>query len=340
MDRDFSLHPVRSLLLLVLPLLTFKAAANADVHVRFDLGTTVACRDLTDEAFSAIHPGERLFEAKIEISSMLTSGGEDDLVEYLFRMSSPQHSLRIVDYSPRTTLASDYQGGITIEEHEEDTKGAGLAVTGVVEPIKITGHGDAGTKKTLIKKYELVAPMDSVAASGTIEQGFGVYFKLRQSRHSNLEGSKQFQLVFRTTESWRGDLLDVRCEAFGTDRGIVRQFDEQVRCGLQEFPVALYRMGDSKAKSIAEQYARSSQKLRVIAAASHREIKRRSYPSFFHELGGLLDLTDPKIPSSWLQQILTQRTSGHSFENRLPARVRSAASDYLTAKRELGMLKR
>lgn len=341
MDRIFSLLPLRSSSIIALVIATSSTAVHAhEPHVRFDLVPAIACRDVTDNAFSKDHPGERLFEAKLEISSLLVSGAEEDLIEYVFRMTSPQHSLRLVDYSPRTTLASDYTGGITIEEREEKTKGAGLTITGAFEPVKITGHGDAGTKKTVTKKYELVAPMDSVASSGTIEQGFGVYFKLRQSRQTNLEGSKEFQLIFRAPESWRGDLLDVRCEALGMNRGIVRQFDEQARCGLQEFPIALYRTGDREAQLIAERYAKSGQKLRAIATASHQEIKRRSYPSFFHELGGLLDVTDPKIPSSWLQQVLSEEASAYSFESRLPKQVRSAASDYLTAKRELRKLKR
>jgi hypothetical protein len=215
-----------------------------------------------------------------------------------------------------------------------------LAVAGVHEPLKLNGHGDIGAKKTLTTKYELAAPMDSVAASGTVEQGFGVYFKLRQSRQTNLEGSQQFQIIFRAPAEWRGDLLDIRCEAIGVDRGLVRQFDQRVRCGWHECTVALYRAGDVEAKTVAERYATSSQRLRIIAARSHEEIQRRSYPSWLHELGGLLDVTDPKIPASWLEQILTEPNSGHAFENRLPQQVRTAASAYLTAKRELRELTR
>jgi hypothetical protein len=318
-------------------------AVTADAkrpHVKFDMVPAVACRDVSDDEFTALHPGERLFEAKLDISSMLAAGREDDLVEFFFRMASPQKSLRIVEYSPRTTLASDYNGGITIEEKEEKTRGAGLAITGAYEPVKITGHGDAGTKKTLTKKYELVAPMESVTASGTIEHGFGVYFKLRQSRQTNLEGSKEFQLIFRAPAEWRGDLLSVRCEAFGIDRGVIHQLDQQVRCGLHEFPVALYRVGDEEAEAIAERYVVSSHRLRVTAAASRKEIQRRSYPTVLHELGGLFDVADPKIPATWLQQILSDNSSGYGFENRLPQQVRSAASDYLVAKRALRNLKR
>lgn len=337
MERILRSLPVLVLSLVLLPPGNVDAKAP---QLRFDMLSAIACCDVTDDDFAATHPGERLFEAKLEISSLLVAGNESDLVELFFRMRSPQQSFRIVDYSPRTTLASDYTSGITIEKKEETTKGAGLAVSGLVEPVKITGHGDAGTKNSLTTRYELAAPMDSIAASGTIESGFGVYFKLRQSRQTNLEGSKEFQVVFRAPEQWRGDFLDVRCEASGINRGIIDQLDEQTRCGFQQFSVALYRVGDEEAKAIAQRYAASTRKLRTVAAESHQEIKRRSYPSLLHEIGGLLDVTDPKIPASWLQQILGGNTSGYGFENRLPEQVRSAASSYLTAKRDLRKLKR
>ena len=342
MDRSFSSRGLFQLScsFLLTIVLAVPAADGGQPHIEFDMQPAVACRDVTDDQFAKLHPGERLYEARIEISSMLAAGSEHDLTEFFYRLASPQQSIRIVDYSPRTTLASDYNGGIAIEEKQEKTKSLGLAVSGVWEPVKVTGHGDAGRKKTVTKKYELVAPMESVAASGTIEHGFGVYFKLRQSRQINLEGSKEFQLIFRAPAKWRGDLLDVRCEAFGIDRGIVRQFDQQVRCGLSEFPVALYRAGDSRAQAVAQRYVESSYRLRTIAVASRNEIQRRSYPTVLHELGRLFDVTDPKIPSTWLEDVFNDGASGHSFENRLPASVRSATAEYLTAKRALRELRR
>ncbi len=317
-------------------------ASNANAkppRVRFDMMPVVACRDVTDDEFAAVHPNERLIEAKFEISSMLDDGSESDLTEFVFRMTSPQQSFRVTDYSPRTKVASEYLGGILIEKKKEDSKGLGLVASGGWEAAKINAHGDAGSKESLTTKYELVAPVESVTASGTIQGGYGVYFKLRPSRQDTLEGAKSYQVVFRASSDWRADIMHVACEARGMQRGIVRQLDEEVRCGLAEFPVALYLAGDEQAKSVAAQFARSNQKLRTLAVKSRDEIKRRSYPTVFHELGGLLDVSKPKIPPTWLNQVLRDSVSGHEFENRLPAQVRSAASDYLTAKRELRKLK-
>jgi len=308
-------------------------------NVRFDTLPAVACRDVTDDEFASMNPDERLLEAKFEISSILDFGSEADLTEFFFRMTSPQQSFRIADYSPRTKLASDYNGGITIEKKQEDSKGVGLAVTGGWSAAAATGRGDACTKNTLTTKYELVAPMESVTASGTIQDGYGVYFKVRRSKQDTLEGAKEYQVIFRVPQQWRGDILLVHCEARGIQHGIVHQLDEEVRCGFNQFPIALYLAGDEQAKRIAEQFAASNHRLRSTATLSQDEIKRRSYPTVLHELGGLLELAEPKIPPSWLEQMLSDGAPGYEFENRLPAQVRSAASDYLTAKRELRKLK-
>lgn len=325
---------------LALALITFATDAIAKPpQVRFDTLPAVGCRDVTNEEFALVYPGERLLEAKFEISSILDSGAESDLTEFFFRMTSPQQSFHVLDYAPRTTLASDYTGGITIEKKKEDSKGIGLSATGGWEAAKLNGHGDAGSKNTLTTKYELVAPMESVTASGTVQNGYGVYFKMRRCRQGTLEGAKAYQVIFRAPQQWRGDILHVHCEARGMQRGIVQQLDEEVLCGFGQFPIALYLAGDEEAKRIAEQFVTTNHRLRSTAIKSQQEIKRRSYPTVLHELGGLLELAEPKIPKSWLEQLLSDGAPGHDFENRLPAQVRTAASEYLVAKRELRKLK-
>jgi hypothetical protein len=333
MDRTF-------ISLLCLAIASFTTDANAKPpRVRFDTMPAVACRDVTDEEFALLHSGERLLEAKFEVSSILDSGSEAELTEFFFRMTSPQQSFRVVDYSPRTTLSSDYSGGISIEKKKEGARGLGLNATGGWEGAKLTGSGDAGSKNSLTTKYELVAPMESVIASGTIQDGYGVYFKLRRSRQGTLEGAKEYQIIFRASQHWRGDFLHVHCEARGMQRGFVHQLDEEVQCGFGQFPIALYLAGDEEAQRIAEKFVASNHRFRSTAIKSQQEIKRRSYPTVLHELGGLLELAEPKIPPSWLEQILSDSASGYEFENRLPAQVRTAASEYLVAKRELRKLK-
>src|SRR5688500_8382914 len=58
-------------------------AALAEVpRVYFDMPFAVACRDVTPPEFYSANPGQKLIEARFEISSLLTSGDERDLAQY------------------------------------------------------------------------------------------------------------------------------------------------------------------------------------------------------------------------------------------------------------------
>src|SRR5262245_66234094 len=91
--------------LLVLSLLFGAAppAAFAEVpRVQFDLPYSIACHDVSPPGFLAANPGLKLIEVRLEISSLLVAGQEKDLTQYFIRIESPQQSLHVVDYLPKT----------------------------------------------------------------------------------------------------------------------------------------------------------------------------------------------------------------------------------------------
>jgi len=99
------------------------AGAAEPPRVHFDMPYAVACRDVTPPEYSKSHPGHKLVEAKLEISSLLTAGQEKDLTQYFIRVESPQRTLTIADYLPKTqheSLASK----VTTEKTTE--RGAAL----------------------------------------------------------------------------------------------------------------------------------------------------------------------------------------------------------------------
>src|SRR5689334_20658864 len=71
------------------------AIAAEPPRVQFDTPYVVACRDVTPANYVASHPGYKLIEAKLEISSLLVAGHEKDLTHYFVRVESPQHTLAI-----------------------------------------------------------------------------------------------------------------------------------------------------------------------------------------------------------------------------------------------------
>ncbi|MFV1964652.1 MAG: hypothetical protein ACC628_04465 [Pirellulaceae bacterium] len=335
-------HMPHMVLSLLLSLATTSSLKAASPNVRFDTACVVACRDVSSEEFTAANPGERLLEVRLEVSSLIVHGAEENLLQYFYQFTSPNRSLQVADYRPRTTPASEYAGNIGIEMRKETSKSAGIAVTGAWDNlIKATGTGDMGSRDSSSVRYELVAPQESLAASGTICRGYGVYFKLKHMRQSLLEGSKEFVLVFRAPRGWRGDFVHVHCQAKGRSRGVIRQLDEEVSWGRNDFLVALHLEADEESKRIAEEFVDAAIKLRRAAARNQRVIHKRNYPTVFHEFGSLLGAVEPKLSDTWLSEVLY--LSGHQrlerIADRLPEEVRAAAIDYVAVRDELQQLR-
>ena len=325
-------------MLAMLALPTGAVAEAAAPHVEFDVPLVVSCTDVTTDEFSASYPRHRLLEATFEISSLVSRGVEADLVEYIYRFVSPRTSVRVADYHPRTTLASDYAGGITIEKKDETSKSTGVVLNGAWDHlVQASGNSSMGTKRTDSERYELVAPLDAVAASGTLLNSQGVYFKLRRSRQLNLEGSKVFTIVFSAPHDWQGNLLQVDCRARGYDRGVVRQLDELTDCGHSSLRVVLVGVGDESGRELGEAFVRAERQLRQLAAASREDVHRLNYPTVLHELGGMFDVVKPKVSDAWLEQLLRhpRQAAQDKTHRNLPPKLRAAAEEYLTARHRL-----
>ena len=93
-------------------------------QISFDLPDTIECRDVTPSDFAASHPTLKVIEAKLRISARVIEGGESEIVDFLYIITSPDKRLRIQDYLPNTTLESQYERDrIEVTEASEDQKG-------------------------------------------------------------------------------------------------------------------------------------------------------------------------------------------------------------------------
>lgn len=310
-------------------------------QVAFDMPPMAACRDVTTPEFTADFPNEKLIEARFEISALIR-GEEENLLQFFYRMESQRQSMRVADFLPKTTLASNYAGNISIENKDEKSNHLGVAFTAPLDwPLKATSSGDIGSKQLHGIRYELVPPMEAIAASGTLQRGFGVYFKLRPSRSTSLEGAKEFVVVFRVPRSWRGDLVHVDCRAMGLQRGVITPLDERVVAGHERFVIALFTAGDLAAQRAAEEFVRAENRLLEIAASKQREIEQRSFPTFAHRVGKFFDVVEPKVPAAWTRQVIygDSELELREIERYLPAPVRNAASAFVAAKRNLSEMR-
>ncbi len=321
------------------------ADARADApRVAFDMDPVIACRDVTTAEFSESYPHERLIEASWSVSSLIRDGREDDLIEFLFWLETTGQPFRVFDYAPRTTLASDQAGNVSIERKTERSRGVSVAVTAPhAWPAKLSGGGDFGSKNSDAVRYELVPEMTPVAASGTIQGGSGVYFKLRPSRSTSLEGAKEFSVTFRVPASWRAGCAVLTCTARGEERGVLPLLKDQVVCGRHRFLVALYQGGDLDAQITAEDLIRAKSHLVRTVVAKRREIERQFYPTVAHKVGVLLDVIPPRLPSDWTEQVIYGAASAdleNRIASRMPGSVRNAVSQYAVARRELSRMSR
>ena len=306
-------------------------------QVQFDVNSRLGCRDVTPADFAKLNPDEKLVEARFQVSSLIQRGSEEDLLQFVYHVASLRQTLRIVDYSPQTLLASELAGNVTVEEKTDENE----QITGALAipsfwNAKVTANGDLGKKRQQSQKYELLPPLLPVAASGTLDRGYGVYFKLKPSRRTSLEGAKEFSIVFRAPRTWRGDCVQLTCQATGTWRSVMPPLSETRTCGARRFTIALYAEGDAEAKTLAERLVRAEADLLRSVSVNRREIQKRLYPTLAQKIG----VAEPLLPSNWTEQLIgaPQPEASDQLRQRLPHDVQQAVAEYTLAKRDLNRL--
>ena len=313
------------------------SAAHAGApRLQFDVSTTVACRDVTSPEFAATNPAERLLEARFQISLLSQLGPDREAAELLIRIESPDTSVQVADYFPKTTLASDFAGPISVEQHEERAKSVDFKLSGQSLAAHAGGSSSEHLKTTLHTQSQKLPPLELCAASGTVLRGHGVYFKLKPTSHTSLEGAHDYVLVLRVPASWRGDTLLVNCEAFGLESSFASSSSTRHRWGARSFNVALYREGDSVAQARAAHLVRAERELRAAVANQRRQLEKRTRPNPLQEFEAMFKRNEPKLPENWLEQVLyTAADLSPSLQDSLPTDVRAAALNYRDAKRQI-----
>lgn len=301
-------------------------------RVKFDMPYLLAARDVTPAAFREVNPLERLVEIRFPISSFLVAGDEDDLTQLVYRIEGPQGQFAVTDFLPKTTLESRYAGNLNVEslsDHEADLH---IDLAGNYQWLTgFTANAKYHDKEFSQVKGELLPPLEAVAASGTTNRQRGVYFKLRGSSRTWLEGEKEFAAVLRVHQDWRADYVVVRCEAEGIQRGFVTQLDERRSAGRRDFVVALYAEGDATAKATAAELVRAEAALRQ-SVRQQPQVGKTTTPTTLIRWGQ--PATRDATPVDWLTQLVFVPTAT-TIPPQLPASVKSAASDFLAARERM-----
>ncbi|WP_162006730.1 hypothetical protein [Roseimaritima sediminicola] len=318
-------------------------AGNA---IRFDLPSLAVAENVSDSRDDAGSeqnsganarplPGQRLVRIPLRLSALVDAPEPPRIDQVMIQVYAMDSTISVVDYAPRTELASPYEGNLEIAKTAERNKHLGFTVDGGYgKMIEGTLAGDVAKKDLETVKFRRVAPLEVVAASGTLGRGRGVYFKLRSTALQVLEGDKQFEVVLSVPQDWQSGLLDVRIEA-NTNKKTFAGLDSENRCvGRAHFVVATFVDAAPAVRQAAMQLIERETDLRSVAAR-HRAETRSGASNLLRQMASALDLGNEPLREDWLYQVMRGTVDPHLDRNirRLPMQVRIAILDYQDARK-------
>lgn len=253
-------------------------------EIEFDLVPVVECRDVTPPEFAATHPDQRVIEAVLRISMRLKSGSAHDVREITLEVASRDQSLLVFDYCPNLVLESDVAGEIEITKTHETGSSIGAGITGGTGipyggvNVNVSPNATVGTSKRdqLTETAKRIPDKDVVLVGGTMDSGYGVFFKFRPSGQTPVEGRKEFVCRYVVPRTWRGDWLAVSIHAIGEHK---EYFLKSIKpSGAGQWELGLFLAGDKEARSAAWQLAATQGLVspRQVEAYAQREAAANS----------------------------------------------------------------
>lgn len=190
------------------------AFATDRIDLAFDLPAVLPCRELSETTAT----GGRLVEVVAPVSLVLYAGAADELEDVVVEIDGEALGLAVHDYSPRTELTTDLAEPIEQKRSVAVDKSIGASLGGKLGAdvaITPTVSGGLSTIETNTETVSRLPPRTATVVSGTTGGRTGVYFKLRRSSQSTLEGEHTFRVVFAAPADWQGGEVLVRCVAHG-----------------------------------------------------------------------------------------------------------------------------
>lgn len=255
--RSFSVRPWFPAIVAVHLLLPQSKTAAAEPVLSFDFGRALACRDVTPTELSEQYPSERVVEATLRLSVYLVSGDVSQVEAIRVEISDQDARLRVHDFSPRTRLESEFAGEIEWTKTTESSHSLGASLGGelpclggVKANVTPSINGGVGGKEIVTESQKRIAPKQVAVASGTMNEEHGVFFILRPSPASTLEGVHELTVQFVVPADWRGDAVRVSVQASGEQKTL--WIKQQKVFAQKSTGVALFMTGDVAARRAAQ----------------------------------------------------------------------------------------
>lgn len=354
----------RSTCLLFAVLASGPSIADAgDGHfISFDLPPTAVAVPVTTAGDHAALPtgvGETV-EVSLRLSSLVCGSELPQIDRWMIRCVPRSSAWRVVDYAPRTETASEYASPIQVKKTDEEASAFGMSTD--VAPLKVSGafvgaSGHMGFDKTAkhlnSTQFDRHAPLHAVTASGTIERGRGVYYKLRWTSTQVLEGEKEFKVTFGVPHGFRAGLLDVSVvavgkpaegnsmsEAFSQIPVLGDDHNKMRAIGKGQFVVAVHAEGDPDAWRAAESVANTELALRNQAKSIRAAKPSHSLSTLIRHVAAKLDMDSADVHDDWVNRLVFGSADPHtdSVIRKLPTQVRVIALDYCDARKKLETL--
>lgn len=321
-------------------------AAGAE-SVRFDAPRMVSADPLAWEQ-SGYQPsiaGTRLVSIRIRMSAQVPVRTHEQIDELLFQVRSASGLTRVLDHWPKTQASSQVQGSIDVSTTNYEQQHFSLrALAGSPGTAAATGSLQRDAIETLERSYAEKPKLVTYLSSGTLNRGSGVFWQLRPSPEQSIEGDRDYWLLCEVSHDWKGDLFEVTAQASlksASSRYSTSHLGEtgssSCSTGMGRYRIAVYLAGDGQAYEQAERFVEYEQRLYQVADRHHEQIRKTQTPTPLHRLAQSLDLSEPAIPTHWLDYVLYEPNLTYIDDKtaQLPVDVRVAVLDYIDNKQAL-----
>lgn len=307
------------------------ASFCAAEEVRFDVPSVVIAQRIDASSVNQPLMGGKLVRIRVPVS-IYFADQRGRISEATVTVSSPYRSLRVLDFSPRTQVASHIDGSVMVKRSESIKSNAGAKGGFNIQPAgNATIETGVQNATTVESTFQQKPEEHVVASSGTVDRGHGVFFRFRSGPGSIIEGVREIAILAEVSDAWRADMLTFSMKA--TVQGARRGQPSETRLWA-----VTYQEGDQAAAAQARRYIGAEQNLRGLAASHSDQVRQIANPNVFHKIGQALDIVEPRVAPDYLSSVIfsmRNRFYDNPQTNRLPVDLRIAILDYWDEREKL-----
>ena len=217
---------------------------------------------------------------RIPVSTYIAHDFGGKVSEYSVEIDSPNQTLRVVDFWPKNETYSEYEGSVRVESSRQQDEHFNFHLAAAYPGVGQAGaSGDYRNRLNVQESYHRRPPMQTLTSSGTIRQGYGVFYKFRPGPVDVLEGAREVAVLVSAARLAR-DLLHVAMTAVGTSTA---RLSGRRSSGNQN--VDHYSPGGDEAAAARYCLRPPRTAPARFGCLQQREIDKRSLPTLWHRVG-------------------------------------------------------